>query len=84
MTSALHHHLSDPVTLNRMIAFFAEHGFVGKVELLRAALAGHIALIELPRDAPLPSALNRITRPAILLIGDDDYASTGPSGWAAA
>lgn len=56
-----------------------------KIPLLRAARDGRIALTELyDRHAALPlGKLNRAARSQLILLGDDDYKATGPSGWAA-
>ncbi len=51
--------------------------------LLDAVRAGRIAVVAPERQAAgncLREA-KRIGRPVLLLIGDDDHASTGPSGW---
>jgi hypothetical protein len=76
--------ITDAVALNRLIAAASSIGFVGRVELLRAVRNREIALLELDRTADVPSrVLREATRPLIALLGDDDYANTGPSGWAA-
>jgi len=77
--------IREPDAIDRLIALAATMNLVGRVELLRAVKDGIIALVELTREAALPSAaLEKISRPTLLLVGDDDYASTGPGGWAAA
>ena len=59
-------------------------GQVGRVELLRAVRRGAISLIECPRSGiPPRRALEDQRRPVLVLLGDDDYAATGPAGWAA-
>jgi hypothetical protein len=51
--------------------------------LIRTAAAGTICLIEPARDGvPSFKATDRAGRPALVVLGDDDYASTGPAGWA--
>ena len=50
--------------------------------LLRAARDGLISLSQSPRGTAVPiKLLDKANRPAIALIGDDDYQSSGPSGW---
>lgn len=51
--------------------------------LLEAAQAGWIGLLVPARPAVLPKRqLRRCDIPTIVLIGDDDYETTGPDGWA--
>jgi hypothetical protein len=60
-------------------------GFTHTVPLLQAAHAGLLQLVVLPRQTFFPRRqLKRCTKPTLLLIGDDDHASTGPDGWACA
>lgn len=74
-------HAADEI--DRLIALAVSMSCVGRVELLRAVRAGVISLVELERDAALPvRAMQKLRRPVLLLVGDDDYASTGPAGWA--
>ena len=57
-------------------------GQPGYAELLRGVQNEGVTLVCLPnRGINLPD-LDKIPSLAIVLIGDDDYASTGPSGWA--
>ena len=52
------------------------------VVLFRAVRDGVIALAQAPRGTAVPiKQLDKANRPAIALIGDDDYQSSGPSGW---
>jgi hypothetical protein len=56
-----------------------------RLPLVRAARDGLINLIEPNRRAAIPAGLlNERRRPTVILIGDDDHASTGPAGWACA
>ena len=61
-------------------------GQQGTAELLRASMTGGIGLVFTTiRTAPLSAAeLGAAKGPVIVVIGDDDYASTGPAGWACA
>ena len=78
------HQIGKPEQLDRLIAHAAALELVGRVELFRAVRDGAINLIEVGREAPAPMrAMEQSQRPVVLLFGDDDYASTGPSGWAA-
>jgi hypothetical protein len=75
--------LQTPAQFDRLIALSASLGMVGQVELYRACREGRINLISLRRDTPLPRQLLRGSqRPLCVIVGDDDYCSTGPSGWA--
>ena len=50
--------------------------------LVNALADGQITLvIPTRRDRAPLDAMRRATRPVVVLIGDDDYASTGPNGW---
>ena len=65
-----------------VIAHLSQSGFAFKVPLYRAAQAGLISLCEITRDGTPPlKRLDRTGRPVVILVGDDDYASTGPTGW---
>jgi hypothetical protein len=76
--------IGKPDQIDRLIAACASLGLVGRVELLRSVRAGKIALVEPDRDAVVPlRLLERATRPLVALVGDDDYASTGPTAWPA-
>ena len=67
-----------------VIAQISQAGYAFKVPLYQAAQAGVISLCEVTRDGIPPlKRLDRTGRPVVILIGDDDYASTGPGGWAA-
>ncbi len=60
----------------------ARSPYAYKLPLYRAAQAGLICLCEVPRGVDVPlKRIDRAGRPAIILLGDDDYASTGPIGW---
>ncbi len=70
--------------IDRLIALAASMNLVGRVELLRAVRAGVISLVEPERDGEFPlRGMAKLTSPVLALIGDDDYAATGPTGWAA-
>ena len=65
----------------RMRAIAAQLGTFA-LPLVNALADGRITLV-IPRRtdrAPL-DAMRRATRPVLVLIGDDDYVSTGPDGW---
>ena len=56
----------------------------GRVELLRAVRRGEITLVACDRQGMPPRRVLKASgRPLIAVIGDDDYRSTGPTGWAA-
>jgi hypothetical protein len=69
--------------IDRLIAHASTMDLPGRVELLRAAREGMIDLVEIQRKAEAPMrTMERSLRPVIMVLGDDDYAATGPSGWA--
>jgi hypothetical protein len=79
-----HFQITAPAEIDRLIAVASSLNLPGRVELLRAVRDGAINLVELQRDAPAPmKMLERSPRPAVVLLGDDDYSATGPAGWAA-
>jgi hypothetical protein len=56
-----------------------------RVPLFQAAAKGIIGLCDVPRGEPFPHGLLKaLSRPVVAVIGDDDYRSTGPSGFPAA
>ena len=67
-----------------LISHLSQSGYGFKLPLYRAAQSGIIALAEITRDGVPPlKRLERTNRPKVVLVGDDDYASTGPDGWTA-
>lgn len=79
-----HIQITSPDQIDHLIARATTLNLPGRAELLRAVRSGGIYLVEVARDAPAPMRLiERSPRPVVLLFGDDDYASTGPTGWAA-
>ena len=71
--------------LDRLIVHASRLDLPGRVVLLRAVRAGEIALIETTRDGIVSGRrLERLTRPAVVLLGDDDGDARGPTGWASA
>jgi hypothetical protein len=69
--------------IDRLIIHAAALNLPGRVELLRAVQRGDINLVEPCRDAVVPGrVLKNMARPLVVLLGDDDYAATGPAGWA--
>lgn len=76
--------IDTPKMLDRVAALtatLAPH----KLPLVRAAQLGLVNVIEPNRSAIIPKRMLEDTlRPNIILLGDDDYASTGPGGWACA
>lgn len=55
-------------------------------ELLRPAMRGELNVMALTREVrTLPlRRMERQGRPLAVLVGDDDYCTTGPGGWACA
>jgi len=72
-----------PADLARAIAAVEQTGQTGLAELLREVRTGTFALVAVEtRNAIVrPEDLQACVLPAVTLIGDDDYASTGPAGW---
>ena len=84
MTGPAHIEIGKPDQIDRLIAAYACLDMVGRVELMRAVRAGTIDTVEPTRDRVVPTKiLERSLRPLIAIIGDDDYASTGPAAWPA-
>ena len=66
---------------DRFIAFSAQTA-PEKLPVARAFAAGQIGIVEVPRSAPFPPEPRHPTsKPILAIIGDDDYASTGPKGF---
>lgn len=83
MNAAEQIQINEPAHLDRMIAGLVTAGFSHRAELLRAVRRGSICTIEPRRDAIVSMRiLKTAARPALVLVGDDDYATTGPDGWA--
>lgn len=70
--------------IDRIIAHCTVIGAAHTAELFRAVRHGEICLIAPEhRDTLVPMGnLKRAPRPVLVVIGDDDYAGTGPAGWA--
>ena len=68
--------------LVRAIIIAEQAGQPGAAELLRAVRRAEIELVNIAhRDAEVTVADLSQTGAAVVLIGDDDYSSTGPTGW---
>jgi hypothetical protein len=69
--------------IDRMIAHAASIGQTGCVTLLREGVrAGLINAVFVDRYAEAPMRkLKRSARPTCVVLGDDDYQSTGPLAW---
>lgn len=68
--------------IDRLIAAASGLGLDHRVALLRSVRAGELQVIEPSRDGIVPlRMLDEPPRPTIVLLGDDDYCSTGPDGW---
>ncbi|GAN76271.1 hypothetical protein [Acidisphaera rubrifaciens] len=71
-----------PDDLARAVAVAEQAGQPGLAELLRAVRQGKIQLTHVPhRDAEVTARDLPQTGAAVVLVGDDDYSSTGPAGW---
>ena len=72
------------VRVAQAIADLSLNGLAFKLPLYRAVGDRIINLSQPARDAMPPfKELERAGLPAVVLVSDDDYASTGPAGWAA-
>jgi hypothetical protein len=66
----------------RLIGVAQQIGSPARVPLYRAVADGQVTLIEHGRDRHVTWAmLSKKHGPTVILLGDDDYKSTGPSGW---
>ena len=71
--------LIDAIALHEQVG--AQH----RIPLLRALLNGRIAFYECQRSTSARTVkrfFGMATKPAVMLLADDDYASTGPDGFA--
>lgn len=74
--------ITKPEQFDRLIARLSTVVAPGLIELVRSARRGEINLVQIDRKAVAPIRLmEQATRPVVCLIGDDDYNSSGPSGW---
>ena len=77
--------ITKPAEFDHLIAHATTMGFGHHAELPRQARVGRINLIWLDRGGVPPmGTIKRSPRPVLVLLGDDDYQSTGPAGWTAA
>lgn len=77
----MNHMPLDRATLDRVGAVLADVA-PHQLPLIRAVRDGRITLVIPERDTPWPKrAVEAIRKPAILVLGDDDGRSIGPSGW---
>src|ERR1700693_879960 len=77
--------VSDAGAIAQVTAMASASGYAHTVPLLEAARSGLIQLVVVPRQAHWPKRqLKRCTKPTLILLGDDDYQSSGPQGWASA
>ncbi len=76
----------NPDNVANAIVVAEQCGQPGVAELLRHVRSGHIQIVQIEnRSAEIAAAdLIIVDHPAVALIGDDDYKSTGPSGWRSA
>lgn len=74
--------LGKPNDFDQMIAGAAAGGADHLLPLLRAVRAGRLDLVIVERGGNVSfKRLKQFRRPVLVLVGDDDYASTGPTGW---
>lgn len=78
--------VSTPAEFARLIALSdsIDGGFM--TELLRPASRGELNLILPTRDTVQPPfyRMSKRGRPTVVVVGDDDYQTTGPDGWVCA
>jgi hypothetical protein len=83
MTSETITKISAPADLDRLVAAACVSDAPHFARLAKAVRAGTHNLVIPNRQAMAPMGmLKRSPRPVVLLLGDDDYCSTGPNGWA--
>jgi hypothetical protein len=79
MTAA---HVIRPEHCARHIAAQAQAGEPAMIPLFRGVREGLISAVWNVRGTQVePSVLDLKRRPTVIVVGDDDYRSTGPSGW---
>lgn len=78
-------HACTPENLAKASVLSDQAGQPGVAELMRQVRRGGLAVFfASDRKQPVTVAeLNQAARPTVVVIGDDDYRSTGPSGWLA-
>ena len=70
--------------IDRLIALSVAQDAGHRAHLLRAVKRGEIITLEPHRKSHIPkSVLRSAPLPTLVIIGDDDHASTGPAGWTA-
>src|SRR3954471_14383213 len=73
---------APPTMLNDAIVMCEQLGSAGHVTLFRAVQDRQIGLAVVGRGTPITdAALSHSKRPLIVLLGDDDDASSGPAGF---
>jgi len=75
-----------PADIAAMIGQAEQAGTGFYVLLLRRVMQGELNACFPMRDTTMPPLyrLGKKGRPVVCLLGDDDYATTGPAGWACA
>lgn len=78
--------IRTPDDFAKLIAISEGMGDGHITELLRPAARGELNLMMPSRDTVQPPfyRLAKKARPIVALVGDDDYATAGPDGWACA
>jgi len=78
--------IRTPDDFARLIALSEGMGDGYMTELLRPAARGELNLVVPGRDTVQPPfyRLAKRGRPIVAVVGDDDYQTTGPDGWACA
>lgn len=75
-----------PAQIAAMIVQAEQAGAGFYAPLLRRVMRGEVNACLPMRDTSMPPLyrLGRKGRPVVVILGDDDYATTGPDGWACA
>ena len=75
--------IDEPESFAKLAGIMSREGLAYKLPLYRAASStGSIALCQPSRGHQISASfLKRVARPLVVLLGDDDYSSTGPGGW---
>jgi len=78
--------IARPEHGSRLVALAQQSGYTARLPLYRTVAAGLIRVVEHHRGTRVPwDVLNGARdRTTVIVLGDDDYRTTGPGGWSKA